>query len=330
MRKLTIIFLSFVLAACLLIVTSCDMSGFSEALAPLLPGVSGTTDEAGANPMYFSEKTPYDEDTVVVVNTTADVFAKPDRTSKRLTQLLFDEPAQIIDVYGHWTRLLFDGETEGWVGERNLDEDWTCVDARRYAGRIVITDREKQVYSHPRNGIVIRDVGMGTELYVVGKSDNVYQIALPGNLTGWMSETGVFQLGVGERIKVTTAEIFAQSCAKFRGVSYLLGGLSFQGIDGAGIVYVAARVNGVTLPRDFEGQFANGELTGSGFYSLQVGDVLFFSQNNQSTDIIDSGVYTGEGKFIHANQHTGKVQYEDIDDPYFQQRILGVKRYFDK
>ena len=279
--------------------------------------------------MQFTEKSPYDAFTAVVVNTTADVYSEADRTSVRLTQLLFDEPIDILEQDDLWAKIMVDDDIEGWIRTRNFDMDWTCVDGRRYTERIVITDREKQIFSHARSGIVIRDVGMGTELYVVSKSDNVYQVALPGNLTGWISETGVFQLNAGEAIKKTTAEIFTQSCAKFRGVSYLRGGLSFLGIDGAGMLFVAAKINGVRLPRDFEGQFAKGEFVYGELDELKTGDVLFFSRDGQSMRINASGVYTGDGKFIHANQHTGKVQYEDIGDPYFKQRLLGVKRYFE-
>jgi hypothetical protein len=235
---------------------------------------------------------------------------------------------QILEQNDLWVRVRAGERIDGWVRTRNLDGDWTCVDKRRYSERIIITDREKQIYSHPRNGIVIRDVGMGTELFVVSKSDNVYQVALPGNLTGWISENGVFELNADEKIKITTAEIFAQSCSKFRGTSYLLGGVGFLGIDGAGMIYAASKINGITLPRDFEGQFAKGEFVMEGLDALEIGDVLFFSVNSQSTVISDAGVYTGDGLFIHANQHTGKVQYVEISDPYVQQRMLGGKRYF--
>ena len=324
------------LFVCVLILSSCEAENIFNEILPRIAGTGaiGDPDEnragaaAGAAGLQFTEKTPYDDDTCIVVNTTADVYKYADRTSARLTQILFDEPAQVLERTDLWIKLRVDERIEGWVRSRGLDGDWTCVDGRRYTERIVITDREKQIYSHPRNGIVIRDVGMGTELYVVSKSDNVYQVALPGNLTGWISENGVFQLNAGEEIKKTTADIFAQSCAKFRGVSYLRGGLSFLGIDSAGMLYVAAKINGVRLPRDFEGQYANGDQVPGALGAAETGDVLFFSPNSQSSEISDSGIYTGDGKFIHANQHTGKVQYEDISDPYFQQRILGVKRYF--
>ena len=313
--------------ACAFVLSSCDASLIRDALLPRIMGSAAANDPV-AGGMKFTEKTPYDEDTVVVVNTTVDVYSEPDRTSTRLTQLLFDEPVQILEQTELWIRLRVDDQIDGWVRKRGLDSDWTCIDKRRYSERIIITDREKQIYSHPRNGIVIRDVGMGTELYVVSKSDNVYQVALPGNLTGWISENGVFQLDVNEEIKKTTAEIFTQSCSKFRGTSYLLGGISFHGIDGAGMIYVAAKINGIRLPRDYDGQFAKGEFVYDSLDDLEVGDVLFFSVSNQSTKISDAGVYMGDGQFIHANQHTGKVQYENISDLYVQQRILGVKRYF--
>jgi len=328
--KKNILKLAFTLALALafaLLLTSCDAASVRAAFFPLLQE-SGDDGNAGGGMLVFSEKTPYDDNTAVVVNTTADVYADPDRTSARLTQLLFGEPVQILGQYDRWINLKINERVEGWVRYRNLDGDWTCVDGRRYTGRIIITNREKQIYSHPRNGIVIRDVGMGTELFIIGKSDNVYQVALPGNLTGWVSEVGAFQLGVDEEIKKTTAAIFAQSCEKFRGVSYLRGGISFQGVDGAGMLYVAAKINGLPLPRDFEGQCAEGEFTDEGIDAPEPGDVLFFSAVRESPIVGDAGIYTGDGKFIHANQHTGKVQYEDIGDPYFQQRLLCVKRYF--
>ena len=316
----------------------CDTEAIRAAVNRQFPGLgvqpggrggnSGSVSGGGNAALRFSEKTPYNYDTYVVVNTSADVYETADRTSVRLAQLLFDEPMQILEKNDRWAKVIVDEGIEGWVRLRNLDSDWTCVDGRRYAGRIIITNREKQIYSHPRNGIVIRDVGMGTELFIINKSDNVYEVALPGNLTGWVSENGVFQLGVEEPIKKTSADIFSQSCAKFRGTTYLRGGASFQGIDGAGLLHVAAKVNGVWLPRDFEGQFDLGVEVLGGLDDLMIGDVLFFSSSADSPDVADAGVYTGDGKLIHANQHTGKVQYEDVGDPYFQQRLLGVKRYF--
>ena len=322
----------FILAAALPLIlvaflTSCDISLVGASLMPQAAN-SGNAAKSGGGRLTFTEKTPYNSDTAVVVNTTADVYENADRTSRRLTQLMFGEPVQTAGLADRWVNVYVDERIEGWVRYRNLDSDWTCVDGRRYSGRIVITNREKQIYSHPRNGIVIRDVGMGTELFIVGKSDNVYQVALPGNLTGWVSENGVFQLGVDEEIKKTTAAIFAQSCEKFRGTSYLLGGISFHGIDGAGMLYVAAKINGLPMPRDFIGQYGEGIFIEEGLNALEAGDVLFFSLTGGSSDVGDAGVYTGDGKFIHANQHTGKVQYEDISDPYFQQRLLSVKRFF--
>ena len=320
----------FIVSAFLL--SSCEISNIRDIILPRIAGTGAVGDAVDnrkpGGGFQFTERTPYDENTAVVVNTTADVYSEADRTSMRLTQLLFDEPVEILERTELWVRVRVDERVEGWARVRGLDDDWTCVDGRRYTERIIVTDREKQIYSHPRNGIVIRDVGMGTELFVVSKSDNVYQVALPGNLTGWISENGVFQLSANEEIKRTTAEIFVQSYSKFRGTSYLRGGLSFQGIDGAGLLFVAAKINGVPLPRDFEGQYASGETVYSSLESLNIGDVLFFSPNSQSSEITDSGIYTGEGKFMHASLHTGKVQYEDVNDPYFQQRILGVKRYF--
>jgi len=294
---------------------------------------------------------PYGDDTVVVVNTAADIYETADKTSRRITQLLFNQPVQVIAQNDLWAKVNVDEKNAGWVRARDIDSDWNCVDPRRYKGRIVITAREKQVYSHPRNGMVIRDVGMGTELFFYTRSDNVYEVALPGNVIGWISESGTFQLEVDEPIKKTGADVFIQSCDKFKGTSYLIGGASSLGIDSAGIIFVTMKINGVLMPRDFNNQFALGEevrirnLENIQEAELQIGDILFFGANRASsggdnsggngnssggTDLYldDAGIYMGEGNFLHASQHTGKVQLNNISDDYYRQRLKGVRRYF--
>ena len=271
----------------------------------------------------------YDENTAVVVNTAVDVYRDADKTSTRLTQLLFNQPVRIIERNDQWVQLMADDRTVGWSRSRNIDGDCTCVEPRHYIGRIIITNREKQIYSHPnpRNGIVVRDVGMGTELFVHSKSDNVYEVALPGNLIGYISENGTFQLDIDEKIKKTSAEIFAQSCEKFRGTSYLQGGVSFQGIDGAGILYITMKINGVSIPHDLAGQYALGIDVEPD--DVKIGDVFFFGSVNEGNELSNAGVYVGDGKFIQASQHAGKVLLTEVSDPYYQQRLKGIKRYFE-
>ncbi|MDR1438986.1 MAG: C40 family peptidase [Clostridiales bacterium] len=312
------------------------------------PADAGSAAQAGeqaqAGAAASGERPPYGERTAVVVSTAADIYEDADNTSRRLTQILFDQPVSVLEPGAQWAKVETLGGAQGWTRARNVDGDWACIDRRRYEARIVITSKNKQIYSHPRNGIVVRDVGMGTELFVISKAESVYEVALPGNMTGWLSENGTFQLDAAESIKKTTAEIFAQSCEKFRGTSYLQGGVSFQGIDGAGLLYAAMKINGVPLPHDLGGQMLVGEGVGAG--EAAVGDVFFFSAAGLGGDgnsdggearfgsaaggagLSDAGVYMGDGKFLHASQHAGKVMYDDISDPYYQQRLYSVRRYF--
>ena len=316
--------------------TTGAVTGFSSALTESEntgthgeSGIGETEDHSGSANKTLTGNLPgsiYDENTAVVVNTAVDVYYYQDKTSTRITQLLFNQPVEVLEEDDQWVRLRLEDGTVGWSRIRNIDWDWTCLEQTRYLGKIVVTGKEKQIYSHPRNGIVVRDVGMGTELFVHSKSDNVYEVALPGNLIGWISENGTFQLNTDEAIKKTDAKIFAQSCEKFRGTSYLQGGVSFQGIDGAGILYVAMKVNGVELPHDLRGQFALGEEVNPA--DIEIGDVLFFSSTGEGNDLANAGVYTGDGMFIQASQHAGKVQYTEMSDPYYQQRLKGIKRYF--
>jgi len=38
------------------------------------------------------------------------------------------------------------------------------------------------------------------------------------------------------------------------------------------------------------------------------------------------GIFIGDGKFIHASSTAGGVTITSLDDPFYGQRFLGVRR----
>jgi cell wall-associated NlpC family hydrolase len=96
------------------------------------------------------------------------------------------------------------------------------------------------------------------------------------------------------------------------------------GFDCSGfVVYVYRDVLGMQLPRttaaqyDYPSRHARRE-------KLATGDLVFFDTSGRGVSHV--GIYVGEGRFVHAPNHGGRVRLDRLDDRYWQQRYLGARR----
>ena len=97
-----------------------------------------------------------------------------------------------------------------------------------------------------------------------------------------------------------TAQAAVNEARKHLGTPYVYGGAAPGGFDCSGLVQYCYKQVGVTLPRTTSEQINAG--TSVSQASLQVGDLVFPSSGHV-------GLYTGNGKFIHAPK-TGDVVKE--------------------
>lgn len=96
-----------------------------------------------------------------------------------------------------------------------------------------------------------------------------------------------------------------------------------QGFDCSGFVqYVFRDSAGIALPRSTGEQYA---LPSSrGMRKLRTGDLVFFATGGRGPSHV--GIYVGEGRFVHAPNHGGKVRLDRMDDAYWRPRYLGARR----
>lgn len=109
-----------------------------------------------------------------------------------------------------------------------------------------------------------------------------------------------------------------------RGVPYRYGKASpSDGFDCSGFVWHVYQRHGINLPRTAKDMALT--LPAIPEQAMTPGDLLFFNINGKPFSHV--GIYIDQGQFIHApSQRTGHVLISDLQNQYWRQRLMGVRR----
>lgn len=121
----------------------------------------------------------------------------------------------------------------------------------------------------------------------------------------------------------TTNKVVAAAYS-LRGTRYRFGGTSRSGFDCSGFVrYVLSTTGGIALPRTATDQYYHGQAIAR--KDLEPGDLVFF-RNTYRYGISHVGIYTGNGRFVHAsNPRTGVVE-SSLNESYYANHYAGARR----
>jgi len=106
------------------------------------------------------------------------------------------------------------------------------------------------------------------------------------------------------------------------GTPYVPGGMSPGGFDCSGFVCWAYKSVGVNLPRTAREQSVVGKRI-TNVEDMKVGDIVAFRHPRRG---YHTGIYVGDGKFIHSPHRRTTVRVNSLDDPYFKGTFLGARR----
>ena len=124
----------------------------------------------------------------------------------------------------------------------------------------------------------------------------------------------------------TLGERAANYAMQFKGYRYVYGGAApSTGFDCSGLVYYVYKQLGYNVGRTSTDQYNNSYANVSRG-SLQVGDIVLFERTYTSNSrCTHSGIYIGNGQFIHAANSRSGVVITSLDNEYYSSRfVCGV------
>lgn len=125
-----------------------------------------------------------------------------------------------------------------------------------------------------------------------------------------------------------TPEEIIMTARGYLGVPHCMGGTTAKCMDCSGLVFRVFATNGITLPHGSEEQARYGKIIPEREMLLP-GDLVFFIRTYSTSRVIThSGIYAGEGSFIHTSSSQG-VTVTSLDDPYWKERYLFGTRILD-
>jgi cell wall-associated NlpC family hydrolase len=146
------------------------------------------------------------------------------------------------------------------------------------------------------------------------------EVQLPDGRTGWV-QTGDVSLD-DQRLAIPASIDLAK---RFMGLPYTWGGTSSYGYDCSGFTQMLLRQRGVVMPRDADDQAAWDGVKAVGEDELEPGDLLFFGPSEEK--ITHTGMYIGDGQFIHATTHERPViQISRLADEHWTKVFVAARR----
>ena len=164
-------------------------------------------------------------------------------------------------------------------------------------------------------------------------SRHLYRISDFGNI-----ETGAERRMLSEFLESDTgkllntgstapSEIIA-TALEFLGVPHCMGGPTSRCMDCSGLLVAVIASYDIHLPHNSQEQARYGRII-AGMDELIAGDLVFFVRSYRTNRLIThSGIYSGDGRFIHTSTSSG-VTVTSMNDPWWNERFVFGTRIFE-
>ncbi len=267
----------------------------------------------------------------IVTSPLANVHEEPLPKSKLATQVLMGDEVSILEKKDNHYRIaiLNQDNEEGWIQQEAVqilkDKGRAYLNANRQW--IIVTTPKTEALILDKTGNHKVPLYAGTHLPVLQQNTDSFKVQFPDRSIAIIDAAEAMPVkSVDPLMNDTRPEEIAMTAKRFQGVRYLAGGMTAQGIDMSGLIYIAYRIHGVPISRDRRTLKEKADRVSK--KELEVGDVLIFYGERQ-------GLYLGNGRFLQVVKK-GTVQPAGIYDRRFTNslqyglRLIGTAPNEDK
>jgi cell wall-associated NlpC family hydrolase len=191
------------------------------------------------------------------------------------------------------------------------------------------------------SAVTLYKCAIGTQLAVLRQSGTWSAVLMSDRSTGWVPTSSLkltgSQVDVSTQIantdgpggsarwsvgRYTTESPTVAHALTWMGTPYRYGGTTRRGIDCSALVQRSFAVNGIKLPRTAATQANVGQAIAPA--DLKAGDRLYFSASG--TRIDHTGLYMGDGLFVHASGSGRQVIVSNLFTPRNWNIFVGARR----
>ncbi len=257
----------------------------------------------------YSQEPPKNNTLGIISAPLANVHEQPLPKSDLATQVLMADEVRILEKLDYRYRISIPSQDnrEGWIYQE-------AVSIPRDGGRHYLdAGRSWIVIAVPKTEALILDKTGNHKVPLYGGTRLPVLETKPDGLKVQFPDRSVAVINPADAIAARPADVpadgaisddIAKIARKFRGVRYLSGGLTAQGMDTRGLIYIVYRICGIPLSTERASFIA--KTTKINKKNLHPGDILVFHGEAE-------GLYLGNGQFIQSARK-GPVQLASIHD----------------
>jgi gamma-D-glutamyl-L-lysine dipeptidyl-peptidase len=250
---------------------------------------------------------------------------KPNTSSERVSQILYGQRVRILAERGSWlqVQVIEQQDYPGWVTKRAIMPA-TQAYASEQLG--VIANPATEVKAEP-DRVSAKASGWpewlpgGSVVNVVATQGDWTEVASLGGASGWI-RSDRWSPHMTPKPGSMGATVVERAQAYMR-TKYLWGGITRNGIDCSGLVWVAHFQCGLCIPRDAKDQAQAG--TPVNRSDLRAGDCVFFATKGSTVSHV--GIFIGNDDFLHSAP-SGGVHVSSLRAEYYGFRYLSARRLF--
>ncbi len=224
---------------------------------------------------------------------------------------------------GDWYAVSYNG-VSGYVYKQYLSQSGVTAEVQSMTETPAVTTAGVNLREGPSTAYTSKGVlSRGTAVTITGKSGQWYKVSWSGT-SGYIYQDYLStNVASAPAANSSAGEKIVAEAKKYMGVRYVYGGTSPSGFDCSGFVYYVYKQCGYSITRTASAQNSVGAYVSRS--NLQPGDIIIF-YNAGKTAIGHSGIYIGDGKFIHASSGGGKVMISGLNESYYNTRFYSARR----